>query len=65
MDLIAMLQSVPHALGALQLDDSTVSVLAMLGGIIGGWTLTGLHQKQKAQKIKVTRKQSGVPRRPE
>jgi hypothetical protein len=56
MDLLSMAQSVPHALGALQLDDSTVSVLAMLLGIVGGWFLTGLHQQMKAKRVKVSRK---------
>jgi hypothetical protein len=57
MDLIAMVQSVPQALNALQLDDNTVSVLAMLIGLAGGWTLTGLHQQMKAKKVKMSRKQ--------
>jgi len=61
MDLIAMTQSVPQALNAL-LDDSTVSVLAMLIGIVGGWTITGLHQQMKAKKVKLSRKQQQLPR---
>ena len=65
MDLASMAQSVPHALNALQLDDSTVSVLAMLLGIVGGWYLTGLHQQLKAKRVKVSRKQHPTLRKPE
>ena len=65
MDLASIAQSVPHALGALELDDSTVSVLAMLLGIVGGWYLTGLHQQLKARRVKVSRRQQPTLRRPE
>ena len=59
-----MAQSVPQALGA-QLDDSTISVLAMLIGIVGGWALTGLHQQMKAKRVKMTRKQQPTLRKPD
>lgn len=64
MDLLSMAQSVPHALGS-QLDDNTISVLAMLLGIVGGWMLTGLHQKLKAAKVKTSRRQNPTLRRPD
>ena len=54
MDFLALAQSLSHAVGAIQLDDNSVSALAMLGGIIGGWTLTSL--RPKAKKVKVERK---------
>ena len=60
-----MLQSVPHALSALQLDDNTVCVLAMLLGIAGGWLLTGLHQQMKAKRVKMSRKQQPTLRKPD
>ena len=63
MDLASLAQSVSHA-GA-QLDDSTISVLAMLLGIVGGWFLTGLHQQLKARRVKVSRRQQPVLRKPE
>jgi hypothetical protein len=56
MDLATLAQSASHALGSLQLDDSTVSVLAMLLGICGGWFITGLHQQLKAKRVKVARR---------
>ena len=65
MDLIAMMQSVPHTLSALPLDDGTVSVLAMLLGICGGWLLTGLHQQMKATRVKMSRKHNPILRKPD
>ena len=64
MDLASLTQSASHALGS-QLDDSTVSVLAMLLGIVGGWMLTSLHQQLKARRVKVSRRQQPVLRKPE
>jgi len=57
MDLASLAQSASQTLGSLQLDDSTVSVLAMLLGICGGWLITGLHQQLKAKRVKVSRRQ--------
>ena len=65
MDLASLAQSAAHALGLLQLDDSTVSVLAMLLGIVGGWTLTSIHQQLKARRVKVSRRQQPVLRKPD
>ena len=67
MDLGSFAQSASHALGSLgqQLDDSTVSVLAMLLGICGGWMLTNLHQQLKAKRVKVSRRQQPVFRKPD
>lgn len=45
--------SLPQFLGSLPFDDSSISVLAMLIGIVGGWTLTGLHQQMKAKRVKM------------
>ncbi len=57
-----MLQSAPQSLSG-QLDDSTVSVLAMLLGICAGWFLTGLHQQLKAKRVKVSGKKHPTFRR--
>jgi hypothetical protein len=35
------------------IDDSTMSVLAMLVGIVGGWTITSIHQQMKAKRVKL------------
>jgi hypothetical protein len=38
---------------SLPIDDSSMSVLAMLVGIVGGWTVTSLHQQMKAKRVKL------------
>jgi hypothetical protein len=38
---------------SLPIDDSSISVLAMLIGIVGGWTITSLHQQLKAKRVKL------------
>jgi hypothetical protein len=56
--------SAPQALGS-NLDDNTISVLAMLIGIVGGWMLTSLHQQLKAKRVKMSRKQQPPLRKPD
>jgi hypothetical protein len=51
--IVAAVLSVPHFFAAIPMDDNTVSVLAMLIGITGGWMLTGLLQQMKAKRVKV------------
>jgi hypothetical protein len=62
MEFFALAHSLSHAMSVVTLDESSISVLAMLGGIIGGWTLTSLRQP-KAKKVKIDRNDgSGRPR---
>ena len=51
--IVATVRSLPHLLASIPMDDNTVSVLAMLIGIAGGWTLTSFHQQMKAKRVKV------------
>lgn len=51
--VVAAARSLPHLFAALPLDDNTVSVLAMLIGIAGGWTLTSMYQQMKAKRVKI------------
>jgi hypothetical protein len=46
MSIFDVMRSIP-------IDDSSMSVLAMLVGIAGGWTLTSLHQQLKAKRVKL------------
>ena len=64
MDLFSLVQSLSHAVGAIPLDDNSVSVLAMLSGIVGGWTITGMC-KPKPEKIKAERKDDSDPGKPD
>lgn len=45
--------SIFEVMRSLPLDDSSMSVLAMLIGIVGGWTVTSLHQQLKAKRVKL------------
>jgi hypothetical protein len=48
------------------IDDSTMSVLAMLVGIVGGWTITSIHQQMKAKRVKLdARKRMDQFRKPD
>jgi hypothetical protein len=59
MEFFALAHSVSHVMSAISLDDSSMSALAMLAGIIGGWTLTGLRQP-RAKKVKIDSKDHDV-----
>jgi hypothetical protein len=39
--------------GAFQLDDSSVALIALLAGMMGGWKLTGWHDQLKARRARV------------
>lgn len=56
MHLILFAQSLSETAAAITMDESTVSVLAMLVGIVAGFTITGLRTQPKSKKVKVDRK---------
>ncbi len=65
MTIVETVRSLPHWVASIPMDDNTVSVLAMLIGIAGGWTLTGIHQQMKAKRVKLeSRKRQEQARRP-
>jgi hypothetical protein len=43
----------PHLLSAFQLDDSSVALIALLAGMMGGYRLTGWHEQLKAKRARV------------
>jgi hypothetical protein len=51
--VVDAVRAVPQFFAAIPMDDNTVSVLAMLIGIAGGWALTGLLQQMKAKRVKI------------
>jgi hypothetical protein len=51
-----------HTLGTFQLDDSSVALLALLGGMMAGYRLTGWHDRLKARRARVARSQD-LPRK--
>jgi hypothetical protein len=64
--VIDAVRALPHLVRSLPIDDNSISVLAMLAGIIGGWTVTGLHQQAKAKRVKLeSRKRQERVRKPD
>ena len=56
MNLISLAGSCTHFLGTFQMDDSSVALVALLAGMIGGYRLTGWHDQLKAKRAKIARK---------
>ncbi|HEY6483425.1 MAG TPA: hypothetical protein VIY54_07845 [Steroidobacteraceae bacterium] len=65
MNLFSFAGPLAHIFNALQLDDSTVSLLALIAGVLGGWRLTGWHEQLKAKRAKIERKPDPLPRKPD
>ena len=53
MDVFSVLGSFAHFVGAFQLDDSSVALIALLGGMYGGYWLNGRHEQLKAKRAKI------------
>jgi hypothetical protein len=53
MDVFSFAGSFAHALGAFRLDDSSVALIALLGGMYGGYWLNGRHEQLKAKRAKI------------
>lgn len=53
MDVFSFLGSFAHYVGAFQLDDSSVALIALLGGMYGGYWLNGRHEQMKARRAKI------------
>jgi hypothetical protein len=46
-----------------QLDDSSVALIALLAGMVGGYRITGWHAQLKAKRAKVAAKTHAMPRK--
>jgi hypothetical protein len=53
MDISSILGSVPHLFSSFQLDDSSVALIALLAGMMGGYRLTGWHEQMKAKRARI------------
>lgn len=62
MTVISFAAPAAHLLSTLSPDDTGVSLLALLAGMIGGWRLTGWHEQLKARRARVRR---DTPRKPD
>jgi hypothetical protein len=63
MDISSVLGSMPHLFNTFQLDDSSVALIALLAGMLGGYRLTGWHEQLKARRARIASKPQD-PRRP-
>jgi hypothetical protein len=53
--LFSFAGSFAHTLGAFQLDDSSIALIALLGGMYGGYWINGRHEQLKAKRAKIPR----------
>jgi hypothetical protein len=53
MDVFSFASSFAHFVGTFQLDDSSVALIALLGGMYGGYWLNGRHEQLKAKRAKI------------
>ena len=63
MSVFTFADSIARHLGTLQLDDSSVALLALLAGMIGGYRLTGWHAQLKAKRARIAGKPQAVTRK--
>lgn len=63
MNVFSFVESFAHHLGNLQLDDSSVALLALLLGMIGGYRITGWHAQLKAKRARIARKPPALTRK--
>lgn len=64
MDVFSFAGAVAHHVGALQLDDSSVALIALLAGMFGGYWINGRHEQLKAKRAKVAANQQRRPGNP-
>jgi hypothetical protein len=66
MDIFSAAGSFAHHLNSFQLDDSSMALLALLVGMIGGYRITGWHEQLKARRAKIAAERPrAVGRKPE
>jgi hypothetical protein len=53
MDVFSLAGSFAQHAGALQLDDSSMGVIALLAGLFGGYWINGRFEQLKAKRAKV------------
>jgi hypothetical protein len=64
MNVLSFADSFAQHIRTFQLDDSSVALIALLAGMIGGYRITGWHAQLKAKRAKVPAKtHAAVPRK--
>src|SRR5438874_1867886 len=62
MNVLSFADSLAHHFRTFQLDDSSVALIALLAGMIGGYRITGWHAQLKAKRAKIGARPPGMPR---
>jgi hypothetical protein len=65
MSVFYFADSFAHVLSTFQLDDSSVALIALLAGMIGGYRITGWHAQLKARRARIAQKSQAAPRKPD
>jgi hypothetical protein len=65
MNLFSYAGALAHHASAIQLDDSSVALIALLAGMIGGYRITGWHAQLKARRARIPGKRPGATRKPD
>jgi hypothetical protein len=63
MNAFSFVGSVAQHMSSLQLDDSSMALLALLVGMIGGYRITNWHAQLKAKRAKVAQRPQDVTRK--
>ena len=63
MNVLSFADSFAQHMRTFQLDDSSVALIALLAGMIGGYRITGWHAQLKAKRAKIGGKPQGFPRK--
>jgi hypothetical protein len=54
MNIAAFFAPIQHL--SFAIDDSTLAVMALLAGMIGGWKFTGWREQLKAKRVRIEHK---------
>jgi hypothetical protein len=66
MNVFATAGSLAHHFSTFQLDDSSMALIALLVGMIGGYRITGWHAQLKAKRARIAAERRQVmPRKPD
>jgi hypothetical protein len=65
MNVFSFADSFAQHFRTFQLDDSSVALIALLAGMIGGYRITGWHAQLKAKRAKVAARSHTMPRKPD
>lgn len=63
MNVLSFADSFAQHIRTFQLDDSSVALIALLAGMIGGYRITGWHAELKAKRAKIAAKPHTVQRK--